>query len=58
MTDETDILYQRGAYWVLREPRCYRIMRDTSTHAIVIATVGRSYGLAYAIAECDRRAGG
>jgi len=56
----TTILYQRGDYYIVLEPtgksQSYSIYRNGTTAAVRVATIGESFGLKRAIAECDRRA--
>jgi hypothetical protein len=60
---ESDILYQRGAYWVCKAPRGrkgFEVYRDSDsgTHAVRVASIGYpgELGLEKARAEVDRRA--
>ena len=53
---ESDIIYESGAYWVLRVPKGFEVYKNTSTHAERCAQIGASYGVQRAIAECEKRA--
>ena len=52
---EKDIRYENGAYWVLETPNAFEVYRVGVTHSTRCATIGKSLGLARAIAEVDRR---
>lgn len=50
---ESDILYQRGSYWVSRTPRGYVVWKDGNVCASSVATFaltmdGHSLAIAYA----------
>lgn len=58
MTEE-DILFERGAHWVIAVPTGFEVYRNEVTHAVRCARIGvkGEAGLQRAIAECERREG-
>ena len=55
MLKESDILYQRGSFWLVKENGGWNVYRDGIAHATQCAFVGESYGIERAKAEVDRR---
>lgn len=53
---ESDIQYETANFWVLDVgAKGYEVYRSGVTHSTRVASIGRSLGLAKAIAECDKR---
>lgn len=51
---ESDIMHERGAYWVLRDRAAYLVMRNGVTHATSDSAYARDPdGLSLAIARCN-----
>lgn len=51
------MLYQNGDFYVKDAgKKGFEVYRHEGTAAVRVASIGRSYGVARAIAECDKRA--
>jgi hypothetical protein len=53
---EDQILYENDSHWVFDAgPKGYEVYKNTITHSVRVASIGRSLGLDRAIAEADKR---
>lgn len=52
---ESDILYERGPYWVRRGPKFFEVYRVGDTHSTRVGQIGFSFGLPRCIEEIARR---
>lgn len=51
---ETDIVHERGDYWVLRERAAYTVFKNGITHSVSDSSYERTEaGLSIAIARCE-----
>jgi len=57
MTQEKDIVYQNGSFWVLKTDKAYEIYEDKATHALRWDVIRTSFpdSRNRAIENCDKR---
>lgn len=56
MLTESDILYENASCYVIDAGKTgFEVYKNTSTHAVRVASIGRNYGLERAIREADKR---
>jgi len=57
MTQERDILYENGNFWVLRTPRAYEVYETDLTHSRRRAVISCTFPNAFDRAKetCDKR---
>ena len=55
--NEANIIYENGKHWVMLNTKnnAYEVYKTGITHSTRCAIIGKSLGLARAIAECNKR---
>ena len=56
MLKESDILFENPTHWVFDAgDKGYEVYRNTITHSVRVASIGKSLGLGRAIHEANKR---